>query len=481
MQIKSPFSPLDLGDGMPILKVGYVHAVLAAWLGFVTLVALIMPEKALFLLIGTTVAALGFAAFLFPGLALILGMISSMISVENFLFFKNFTLNNDSFLNSSSFHKVILLALMMPAILRYGLKSRMNPVIMALVMMFLATFVFSTRLPGLDNAQVLQTLVGLAMPFIVFNMRLKPQWVDSHLTILAWFPIISIVLAYGAEFAGLKDTLGGSWANIRFEAFTGAYRMGGINIPASLAALAFVGFVISIFQAVLYQKKGYYGLAGLMVLITVFTGTRAPLAVEIIFAGLGILISSNQDLRASAKLNFGIIGAVLLAVILIAYWPNLEARFVRQGSGEGLNTSGRTQIWDIEYQAFEQNPLFGRGLGAGAIILLDQEWQNLKEARATHNEFLRLLVDGGIVGLSAYLVGLFLLIRPECRGVNKTAGRLICVLFFAFAIYSFTDNTISSNYTLIFFYAVALLLYQAQLAAQREEPPEIRRPGLNFA
>jgi O-antigen ligase len=250
---------------------------------------------------------------------------------------------------------------------------------------------------------------------------------------------------------------------------TNSYRLSGINIPSGIAAIAYIAFFISIYQAILYKKNGYYGLAVVAFIITLLAGSRTPLAAEILFAGVGIFISSSKELGSRVKLNVGVAGAAVIVVAMGLYWPTLAQRFQSpDGNGDVINTSGRSDIWDIEYTAWQKNPMFGRGIGAGAVILLDEARLNLVEARATHNEYLRLLLDGGIFGLLAYIAGFAALILRDLQGTSSTTKRLTASLFLSFAIWSFFDNTISSGTTLETFYAVALLLFQARLHQRRE-------------
>jgi O-antigen ligase len=286
--------------------------------------------------------------------------------------------------------------------------------------------------------------------------------------IMAWLPILSVVLGLFAEWAGLLSADGERWGVFLFEYMTSSYRLQGINIPSGIAAIAYIAFFISIYQAILYKKNGYYAMAVVAFVITMLAGSRTPLAAEIIFAGLGIFISSGKELGGRVKLNVGVAGAVVLVLALALYWPTLSQRFMNPvGNTDVVNTSGRSDIWEIEYTAWQKNPMFGRGIGAGAIILLDEARLNLVAARATHNEYLRLLLDGGIFGLIAYLFGFAALILRDLRGTSSTTRRLTASLFLSFAIWSFFDNTISSGTTLQTFYAVALLLFQARLHQRR--------------
>jgi len=448
-----------------------IQMMLLSWLALMTALFVVAPFPgvvAVWVSGGLGLLALG---FLFPDVALICAMISVVLQVENFLFFYNFNLNHDGIFASSTFHKVISLALMVPAVVRYGVRPKINQGILALTLILLASFVAATRLPALDVTQMFQTYVGLSIPLMVFNLRLNERAIDSHLAVIAWLPMMSVILGYMAQFAGLSTLDGVQWQAFAPEEMTGAHRLAGINIPAALAALAYVSFFVSVYQAILYRKNGYYGMAVVALLITVLSGSRGPLGAELLFSGLGVAFASRRELPGSMKINFAVVGAVVLVVGLALYWPNLQGRFAggttATGDTEVLNTSGRSQIWQVEFDAWQKNPAFGRGLGAGAIILLDSTWGNLVQARATHNEYLRLLLDGGIFGLVAYILGFAALIITECRGMGATAKRLTFTLFLSFAIWSFFDNTISSSWTLIEFYAVALLLFQNRLYEQK--------------
>jgi O-antigen ligase len=250
---------------------------------------------------------------------------------------------------------------------------------------------------------------------------------------------------------------------------TDSYRLSGINIPSGIAAIAYISFFISIYQAILFKKNGYYATAVIAFIITLLSGARTPLGAEILFAGLGIFMSSSKELGGRVKLNVGIAGAAVLVVALGLYGGTLAQRFASTGgNGDVVNTSGRSEIWDIEYTAWQKNPVFGRGIGAGAVILLDEARLNLVEARATHNEYLRLMLDGGIFGLLSYLIGFGMLIARELKGTSTTTKRLTYSLLLSFAVWSFFDNTISSGTTLETFYALVLLLFQARLVQRRE-------------
>ena len=90
--------------------------------------------------------------------------------------------------------------------------------------------------------------------------------------------------------------------------------------------------------------------------------------------------------------------------------PELAPYSVKQGS---LRLSNRDEIWSFYYDQFLQSPLFGRGLGAGFV---GGDYRLDVILPAPHNEYLHLLVVGGVVGSSPAWW------RSCCGSVSCSAG-----------------------------------------------------------
>jgi len=401
------------------------------------------------------------AILMFPGTFLVLVVFSLLLNPENFLFTSKWAAEHFPTMEIQSLHKFVVLGAFIPPIVRYGIRPVMNYGIAAIFLMAALTFVAITPYPGLTPMQTVKSLVGLALPFALFNMKLQRKWIDGHLAFIAVFPLISLFLGLMGEIFGLRNVIGYPWHVVSLE-FTGAQRLAGINIPAYLAFYCYISFFVCLYEAIALKRRGFYVLGGITLLILVFTGTRTPSVCAILMAGIGIFFSSGRDLRGSSKFVVSVLGITFLAGILALYWPELQTRMTGHDSDPNaiVNTSGRAGMWAYLMGIYEVNQIFGRGLGTGAIALLDVDDPSF--GTAAHNEYIRLLVDGGIVGLISYITGLVALLIQEGRFLNRTQGVFITALFVSFALYSFTDNTISSPPAVVLFYAVALVMAKAR-------------------
>lgn len=456
-----------------------VPSIVVGWLSVTAAAVIIAPNMVMKLNVLALLVAAGAASLMFPGTVLILTILSFLLSPENFLFTTKFQAQHVPNIEIQSLQKFVLIGALGPAVLRYGIRPVMNQGIAAIIILAGLTFIAATPYPGLTPMQTLKSFVGLALPFFFFNLRLQKKWLDPHLTVIAFFPIISIAVGFLGEMAGLRDSDGHYWGMITHE-FTGAIRLAGINIPAYLAFFTYISFFVCLYKAIALKQRSFYVLGGIALATIILTGTRTPSVCAIVMAGITIFFSSGRDLRGSSKFIVTVLGVSFLAAILAYYWPDLQARMASNSSeaGTAINTSGRAGMWDYLLGIWDVNQMFGRGLGTGAIALLGVVNQPTF-AKAAHNEYIRLLVDGGIVGLIVYVLGVVMLLFQEGRYLTRTQGVSIVALFVSFALYSFTDNTISSPPSIVLFYAVALVMAKARFErleqAERPAPMRARR------
>jgi O-antigen ligase len=141
------------------------------------------------------------------------------------------------------------------------------------------------------------------------------------------------------------------------------------------------------------------------------------------------------------------IGAGLVVAAAWYYWPILRWRAFESG-GEGIRLSGRDELWPFYYDQFLLSPTFGRGLGAGFVGALD--WLNFS-VPAPHNEYLHLLVVGGVFGAAASFTAIFLWFQ-QLWGIVAAADRAFLIaLLPALASYAAIDN--------VLIYATGLALF----------------------
>ncbi|HEX7117818.1 MAG TPA: O-antigen ligase family protein [Longimicrobiales bacterium] len=67
-----------------------------------------------------------------------------------------------------------------------------------------------------------------------------------------------------------------------------------------------------------------------------------------------------------------------------------------------MNWQGRQIIWPVLFKAFLGSPVFGLGLGASSALLIETFQGGM--GGVIHNEYLRLLIETGLVGAALFAI-----------------------------------------------------------------------------
>lgn len=437
---------------VPILNtlVGLVVAALA-------LLAVAVPgqyEQALLL---TMFGSVALAAVLFPRASAIFGVASLITSPENFKFVAEFANAYTPGTSAQTLHKFFVLAALLPALARGAFHLRANPPIFALLIMMAMSLTVSSTYPGLDFTQMLKSFISLSLPFLLLNYAFMRGEETFWLRIITILPVVSVILGLIAQSMALVNPVGKPVMVIDTE-YTGAFRLRGVNFAAFMGFFGFAAVVAATYMSVLRGQRRYF--FGLLIALacTILSGTRMPSAMAIMVVVLSILFVSRGTMRPSAKIGMGLMGGAVLAGILIFYWPNIMARTFNASNEPDLNTSGRTEVWEAMQGAIDVNPLFGRGIGAGAILLVEKEASGELATAAAHNEYLRLLSDAGWVGLILFCASIFVYVSGNSKLIGRDGLIFISLVFVAYAIYSYTDNTISAPPAIVLMAAIAAIV-----------------------
>ncbi|HJS88182.1 MAG TPA: O-antigen ligase family protein, partial [Acetobacteraceae bacterium] len=134
---------------------------------------------------------------------------------------------------------------------------------------------------------------------------------------------------------------------------------------------------------------------------------------------------------------------------------------------DAADLSGRGELWPYFEQAASRSPWFGWGVGAGNVVVpQDSEVVSQMHTWAAHNEWLRLLVEGGQLGRAA-LAGLFALWAWRHTRPLSYAERVIMrLVFVALACHACTDNVLISTSACVLFAFCAAVF--ARGALERE-------------
>jgi putative inorganic carbon (HCO3(-)) transporter len=168
----------------------------------------------------------------------------------------------------------------------------------------------------------------------------------------------------------------------------------------------------------------------------------------------------------------------LIAVAVAMFVPSVAARFSDLSTETTQSgAAGNSLVWRFEYwqQALtlSDNPIMGAGL---RTVRAETD-----VAKEPHNDFIRVFVELGLIGLSAYVWFLFSLVRMARRSIRTTRAPLehaVAVGFMgclaAFLLLSLVSNVISQLVILWYFLAFAV----AASAAPRLEERAAELRGL---
>jgi putative inorganic carbon (hco3(-)) transporter len=322
----------------------------------------------------------------------------------------------------------------------------------------------------------LRLLFKLAYPFLLFvsvraltrterDLEVLGNWTLAAATFLVFLLNPLLVLAGGYT---VDDT--------------GHVRIQGLGVhqnPFSmyLLAMAVLALARYIFRGQLRYLVLALGLGGWIVLTMSRISLAATLVALLVLALYASLLRRNVKPVVAAAL-LGLAVAVPLTPLVLdrtlGFVPlpgELLAMVRDPGSLVGaMRWQGREALWPILLGAFLGSPFVGLGLGASGAVLRNSLPSSISDV--PHNEYLRLLVETGVIGVALLAAGVLVWWVTSARAGLRLhgSGREYAVAAVAIvpaaAVLSFTDNTI--DYYAQFTQFVAFFC-AATLAARRFE------------
>ncbi len=356
--------------------------------------------------------------------------------------------------------KVIGLALLAVCILRYGARfDAFNP-----AFAFMAMFVVGLAhglWPTLTAMDSLRSLIGSAAPFAFSFSRLSRRWCNAIITATIW--VSPVIVGFGVVLAA---------AHLRplFTGLGGAWRLEGSTHPAFLGGFAAAGVYAALLE--LYRDGRSRHLWGIVVnyLILLLSGARAPLATALLVTAAAFFFLRSESFPARRRLPLILVGMLVLPVLVGLASGSSHIRLLNILSSDARDLSGRDLIWPLFRQAWNASPWFGWGIGAGKVVVdPDSLLAKLLGTTAAHNEYLRMGVDGGYFGLGLLILMMALWAWRWTRNAPRTDRFIMRAVFLAFAVHSFTDNTLIAATASVMFAWVSAVF--ARAALEREALP----------
>lgn len=336
--------------------------------------------------------------------------------------------------------KIVLYACIIPVVILRGLDRRKCGPLVAYGVVVILTELLGTRLPSLTTQQTVSSLATLCLGWFVFAINWN--WQRDHwlLKVLAYVPLLSVFIGIALQAVGILSLF----------RVSSPPRLQGATITAWLAALSLWAALACL---VLYRRgqwKHARWLGFVNVILLCATLTRgAVIALGIIAIPSLVRFSRRQlSLRgtnATAKLVLAVTIAVMAAVVVV---PELIARgenatnYVPGRGAVHEIAAGRFAEWAFAYEQVKVNLLFGRGIGAGPLIV---DLPGSPEGfTAQHNEYVRMLLEVGIIGGVILLITMVATLASFVRRAPFRVRADVAATGIAFAIYAITENTLSA-------------------------------------
>jgi O-antigen ligase len=257
--------------------------------------------------------------------------------------------------------------------------------------------------------------------------------------------------------------------------------------PDSAAMFFAIASIASLWQ---YLDNGRRPLDAL--LMALFAAALiATLGIDGLVALVAMLIVYGALRPGSFRVKLG--PYVIAGVVLVSFFATpLGAQRIAKESSTSLaaaergeaNTSleWRLHKWKILLPEWEASPLFGQGLGTTTTVKAIPG--NRFSGKPPHNEYVRYLVETGIIGLTILLAALALLIRSLARkrrtpgtleAGTLNAATLALAIVAGCLVNSLADNTLLNSPTC---YAAALIVAAAMAlpGTEARRAPARRRP-----
>ncbi len=341
-------------------------------------------------------------------------------------------------------HQTLLLLALLLSAAKYGVRRTINWPILALAAVFALNLAFSDLDPKVTPLLMASAFGVLALPWAFTQVVLAPGSRRILAVTIASLPLLSVAIGVVLSALGMRQFFG-----LRLAGATGN--------AAVFALLAFTGFSVALHESTRRGRPFLGVLAAANLAMVVLSGTRMAIFASGLFLVIYVLASPALRQQWRERRIEAAVGTGLLVAAALYYWPTLRWRLY-EPRGDGIRLSGRDELWPFYYDQFLMSPVFGRGLGSGFVGA--QYWLDYA-VPAPHNEYLHLLVVGGVVGAAACFAAIFLWFCHLWRSVASHDRTFLLALLPALAAYAVIDNVLIYATGLALFAYFGVLLTRA--------------------
>ena len=359
----------------------------------------------------------------------------------------------------------------------YSLKSPLNLPIIAFLFVLLVSL-FQTTNYYTSLVDLAHWVSFILVYFILVSSFKERKWINALIMVVLLSGLISATYAifqfYGIDFSFWAERQG----RIRlFSTFGNPNYLSGylaITLPLAFALFCiekkksrqiFLGIVITI----LYTGVFITNIGGL---IALFVG--------ILFMGIVLLIHQKKFLREN-RFRLLVLVVILFIISLIYSSPNplnstrssssplnpirrnIAQEAISYANLEYASTQQRFLIWLSTIQMIKEHPVLGSGIGTfrihypasqGKILSLEENKKYIPLASKTintHNDYLHLWAETGIIGLACFLWIVFLFYKKSFKYLKeaKSEDKFLLIGFMGMGVALLVDALFSFPFHII--------------------------------
>ncbi|GEN58052.1 hypothetical protein GCM10012290_25930 [Halolactibacillus alkaliphilus] len=348
------------------------------------------------------------------------------------LFLSIFELTENTFRTTGDYMLTLLLYLSLSILIlaptkNYGSLLSQRDIIIVICLYFVTIFT-SSFINNDFNINLILKLLG-SFTFIIISI--KTTWRKKSIIYISYIISISIFYLLLDWFFGISTS--------PFRDFTSGFRN-----PNGLAILLFCGtyFIILSFHYVSNKLLKSFFITMLLISLFLISETGARSISLSIFIVILILLINKYRRNLAYYAFFIALGFNLLFILIYVKLPNTTIGYKLNNISTSLFSkgffSGREHIWSEVWNHSINSPLIGHGISskAGHINGVNT---------STHNQYLQIFMESGVIGLTFFLIFLYLMWGLLSRNLNTFEGALSAGFFIATVIYSNYELTLFQN------------------------------------
>jgi len=327
--------------------------------------------------------------------------------------------------------------------------------------------------------------------------------IDKHISIADFFRIFSPIMFYILILNEIKENrhinllilivilsslIPVFYGFYQFVTHTGFVRHGIMRINSTFMFPNSFGFYLSLISLITLNqislerqkqmKVFLFSILALNVICLILTGTRT--------AFIGFLIGLVTYIFLSPKKKYMLYIFLLIYLVLLTQ-PQIKERIFQPIKSLSVlqkktypitiksNLPKKKELWEMNtwewriyywkyvWQTFTKKPILGYGIGTSKLAI----YQNIhRKALIPHNDYLRLLVEVGIIGFSLYIISFGFLIFDFIRFFVRASEHkyrayytLVIAVTVCFLTIMVADNIILSNTFLWYFFSIVAVSY----------------------